>query len=100
MLEVIRKILSEIERQAEYQLRVGEDNFVKRICKIVDMLCEDVEITEKDKNIEVFQKKQGKLISLVITSAVLAYYAMRDEWDIMEGFDEESIEILFGRLIS
>ena len=91
LLEVIRKILSEIERQAEYQLRVGEDNFVKRICKIVDMLCEDVEITEKDKNIEVFQKKQGKLISLVITSAVLAYYAMRDEWDIMEGFDEESI---------
>lgn len=83
LLDVIRRVLDKIREQAK------SADFVKRICIIADDLCTGIESAEEEGRTELSQKKQKQLISLVIGSAVLSYYAMRDEWDIMEGFDEK-----------
>lgn len=88
LLEVIRKVLDEIKNQAEQEIKSEKESFIDRICEITQNLCTGIEKFEKSGDMKASQKKQEKLISLVITSAVLSYYATRDEWDIMEGFDE------------
>ncbi len=80
LMEVIQKVLKDLEKKAD------ETKFGTKIYDVVKELCGEIAKEEQTDTQEEEGKvrKREKLISLVGSVAVLAYLAMRDEWNVWE----------------
>ena len=84
LLETIQKVLKELGTSAD------ETGFVGKVHKVVGKMGEEIikELADEERRI----KKKQDLISLVGNIAVLAYLAMRDEWNIWEKVQKERLQ--------
>lgn len=83
LMEKIQEVLNELEREPEQTKQGINQKFDEKIINTVERLC-DASIDVKSKQLDVIRNKEA-LISLVGSVAVLAYLAMRDEWNVWEG---------------
>lgn len=81
LLEIVKRVLKHLEKQAKHE---KDNNIKKKIKKVVEKKCN--EIVEKiQKNSEDELKRlERELISLTVSIAVLSYFAVRDEWNILD----------------
>lgn len=89
LLENVKKILAEMRKQAEKLEKEEKDSFINKIYSIAKSLCIDLQGLDDARKLDgpEGQEKQEKLIELIVTSSILAYYATRDTWDIMEALN-------------
>lgn len=85
LMDMIQEVLKELEVKSCKKEEKNEKGFDKKISDTVQRLCDDI-VQKKYETEEEFIRSKETLISLVGTVAVLAYLAMRDEWDVWENY--------------
>lgn len=80
LLTEIRDVLTYLEKTAEEGDK--NKNFCNTICKSIQKRCEDIARYREEKNTEKLEKEKRNIAAQVISASILAYYAVRDEWEL------------------
>ena len=81
LLTEIRDVLTYLEKTAE-EGGDNNKNFRDIICKAMRKRCEEIAKYRKDKRTEELEKEKRNIAAQVISASILAYYAVRDEWEL------------------
>lgn len=95
LLNSVRTVLRHLEKRAKENT---EGNIHAKISRIVKKKCEEI-VDGKDISVEALAIKKEELVALLVSVAVLSYFAMRDEWDILEKLDNRCGEKRIWHLI-
>lgn len=88
LLMEIRDVLIYLEKTAEECPEAGKNtkdenkNFREIIKKALKKRCEDIAKYRESKNMEELEKEKRNIAAQVISASILAYYAVRDEWEL------------------
>ena len=86
LMRAVREVLQDLGGQNKTGSATEGETFNSRVIKTIKEKCESF---YKDNKFIKNSEKEAKLLSFIVSVCVIAYFSMRDEWDIMENMGLE-----------